>query len=335
MATKGYNSYHGRMSGGKIALVVVLALVLLAAVAYLTLQNYVVYDEAGNASIEIPFFREKDKTADKTGTVDGGGSRDDVVDTVEPEHPHVRVSALHAVRLPDDCLWWGADYIMSSLAPEDMVLAVKRTTGGITYATTVTTPLGVVVETGRPLECLQTLLGSGRYTVGHIVCFQDSAYTRAKPETALLREDGQLWYDQSGQSWLDPTNTETLAYITALVKECGELGFKEILLDRFCYPTGDTSAIANDAVDKAQVLTDFAEKLRTALPEGVALSVVVRDTDSLNVTQMAELFDRLYIPTDGDVTAITAALPEGYDTQTRLVPMVVEAAASGSYMIVS
>ncbi len=83
------------------------------------------------------------------------------------------------------------------------------------------------------------------------------------------------------------------------------------------------------------MLTDFAEKLRTALPEGVALSVVVRDTDSLNVTQMAELFDRLYIPTDGDVTAITAALPEGYDTQTRLVPMVVEAAASGSYMIVS
>ena len=28
MATKGYNSYHGRMSGGKIALIVALALVL-------------------------------------------------------------------------------------------------------------------------------------------------------------------------------------------------------------------------------------------------------------------------------------------------------------------
>ena len=28
MATKGYNSYHGRMSGGKIALIVVLVLVL-------------------------------------------------------------------------------------------------------------------------------------------------------------------------------------------------------------------------------------------------------------------------------------------------------------------
>lgn len=55
MATKGYNSYRGRMSGGKIVLIVVLALVLVGALAYLALQNYVVYDEAGNATIDLPF----------------------------------------------------------------------------------------------------------------------------------------------------------------------------------------------------------------------------------------------------------------------------------------
>lgn len=55
MVTKGYNSYHGRMSGGKIVLIVVLALVLVGAVAYLALQNYVVYDEAGNATMTFLF----------------------------------------------------------------------------------------------------------------------------------------------------------------------------------------------------------------------------------------------------------------------------------------
>ena len=136
MVTKGYNSYHGRMSGGKIVLIVVLALVLVGAVAYLVLQNYVVYDEAGNATIDLPFFHRKDDRDDKTddSTVDGTGDRDDIVDTVVPEHPHVKVAALHGTRLPDDCLWWGADYIMNTLAPEDLVLAVKRTTGGITFA---------------------------------------------------------------------------------------------------------------------------------------------------------------------------------------------------------
>ena len=255
-------------------------------------------------------------------------------DTVMPEHPHVKVAALHGTRLPDDCLWWGADYIMNTLAPEDLVLALKRTTGGITYATGVETPQGVVVETGRPIECLRTLLSSGRYTVGHIVCFRDSAYARSVPETALVREDGQLWYDAEGQAWLDPTDPQVLQYITALVKECGELGFKEVLLDQFCYPA-DTTGVANTAADPAQVLADFAENLRSALPEGTALSVVVRSTDSLSVEQMAELFDRLYVPAKGDLAAVKAALPEGYDPETRVVAMTAEAPQSGSYVIVS
>ena len=332
MATKGYNSYRGRTSGGKIALIVVLALVLVGAVAYLALQDYVVYDEAGNARIELPFFHKKSEDQGD-GAPGGDTQRDDIVDTVAPEHPHVEVAALHGTRLPDDCLWWGADYIMNTLAPEDLVLAVKRSTGGITYATGVETPRGVVVETGRPIECLNTLLQSGRYTVGHLACFLDSAYARALPETALVREDGQLWYDGQGQAWLDPTNAQVLQYITALVKECGELGFKEVLLDWFCYPA-DTTGAANIAPDKAQALADFAEKLRAALPEGVALSVVVRDTESLSITQQAELFDRLYVPADGDLAAVKAALPAGYDPETRVVAMTAEAAQSGSYMVV-
>ena len=245
----------------------------------------------------------------------------------------MKVAALHGVRLPDDCLWWGADYIMNTLAPEDMVLAVKRTTGGITYGTSVETPSGVVVETGRPIDCLKALLASGRYTVGSVVCFRDSAYSRSVPETALVREDGSLWYDNGGQAWLDPTNPQVLQYITALVKECGELGFKEVVLDQFCYPE-NAEGVSNLPADRAQVLTDFAERLRAALPEGVALSVTVRGTESLSIAQLAELFDRLYVPAESDAAAVKAALPEGYDPETRVVLTTAEAPASGSYMIV-
>ena len=38
MATKGYNSYRGRVSAGRIVLVVVLVLVLLGAIGYLVVQ---------------------------------------------------------------------------------------------------------------------------------------------------------------------------------------------------------------------------------------------------------------------------------------------------------
>ena len=332
MATKGYNSYHGRMSGGKVALIVALVLVLVGAVAYLTLQNYVVYDEAGNARLELPFLHRKDK--EEPDDTPSAGDRDDIVDTVEPEHPHVKVAALHGVRLPDDCLWWGADYIMTKLAPEDMVLAVKRTTGGITYATEAQPPQGVVVETGRPLDCLKTLLAADRWTVGHIVCFSDNAFAQSRTDCALVRADGGLWYDAAGQAWLDPTDPEVLRYLTALCRECGELGFNEVLLDNFCYPaSGDTAAIANDDGDRAQILTDMAKTLRSSLPEGVALSVTYRGSGDLTLAQLADLFDRIYVPA-ADYDAVASQLGGQFDAATRLVSMTSQAAETGSYMLV-
>ena len=48
MVTKGYNSYHGRMSGGKIVLIVVLALVLVGAVATFAATWVLYKPEAAN-----------------------------------------------------------------------------------------------------------------------------------------------------------------------------------------------------------------------------------------------------------------------------------------------
>ena len=332
MATKGYNSYHGRVSPGRIALIVVLVLILLGAVAYLVIQNYLVYDESGQVHLELPFSRRDDGGADQPEG-EQPGLDDADFDRVEPEFPHVKVAALHGVRLPDDCLWWGADYILNTLAPEDMVLAVKRSTGGITYDTAAQPPQGVVVETGRPVECLKTLLAAGRWTVGHVVCFSDSAFARARTDCALVRSDGGLWYDGAGQAWLDPTDPEVLRYLKALCSECGELGFSEVLLDSFCYPdSGDTAAIANDGGDRAQILTDVAKALRSSLPEGVALSVTYRGSGDLTLTQLADLFDRIYVPA-ADYDAVAAQLGSQFDRDTRLVSMTAQATGSGSYMV--
>ena len=67
MATRGYNSYRGRVSTGRIVLIVVLVLILLGAVGYLAVQNYLVYDEAGQVHLELPWGRhDGTPTPDKT-----------------------------------------------------------------------------------------------------------------------------------------------------------------------------------------------------------------------------------------------------------------------------
>ena len=125
-----------------------------------------------------------------------------------------------------------------------------------------------------------------------------------------------------------------LRYLTALCKECGELGFNEVLLDNFCYPSsGDTAASANDDGDRAQILTDMAKTLRSSLPEGVALSVASRGSGDLTLAQLADLFDRIYVPA-ADYDAVAAQLGGQFDAATRLVSMTSQAAETGSYMLV-
>ena len=61
MGTRGYHSYRGRGSTGKKVLAIVLGVILVAAGAFLLLQNrYVVYDENGNAHWELPFAFDDD-----------------------------------------------------------------------------------------------------------------------------------------------------------------------------------------------------------------------------------------------------------------------------------
>ena len=318
MATKGYSSYHGRVSPGKIALIVVLVLILLGAIAYLVVQNYLVYDESGQVHLELPFFQEKDNDGGTEPDGSGQPGLDDAdFDRVEPEFPHVKVQALHGVRLPDDCLWWGADYIMTKLAPEDMVLAVKRTTGGITYATEAQPPQGVVVETGRPLDCLKSLLSADRWTVGHIVCFSDSAFARARTDCALTREDGALWYDDQGQAWLDPTDPEVLRYLTALCKECGELGFDEVLFDNFYVPSDSSIAWDTEAITPVAALEDCAENL-TANLTGSSIRLAL----GTSVPSVAQYASRVFVTTEraNDVLSVTDAMTEVLpDPATQLV----------------
>jgi len=54
---KGYRQYkgRGRGNGGKVFLVTVLILILLASLAYLLSRQYIVYDSDGSAHLELPF----------------------------------------------------------------------------------------------------------------------------------------------------------------------------------------------------------------------------------------------------------------------------------------
>ena len=55
-STKGYRSYHGKGGAGRIVLIVLLCLILLAAVGFLVLQRYAVYGSDGSIRFDLPML---------------------------------------------------------------------------------------------------------------------------------------------------------------------------------------------------------------------------------------------------------------------------------------
>lgn len=334
MARYGYNAYHGRGNAKKVILVIVLVLIILGAVGYLLAQNYIVYDDNGQAHLELPVREKKHKT-------DADLPDSDVsIEYVEPPEKWLPVEEIHATQLVQGALKWDPATILAG-ADEAMVIDTKLINGAITYTTGVEVSPQIYVEKYDSMANLKTLLADDRYTVAKMSVLCDSYFVRADNEAALHWENGSFWYDTDGWAWVDPTNADVLGHNTALCKEYAELGFDEIMLDYFCYPiSGRTDAIVLDEeLDKVAVLQSFAESLHNSLPEDIVLSVVIRSDVTaeygLSPEMIAACFDRVYIAPGVDATALLSALPTEYDRSTRVVQMAYQKPASGSYVLLT
>lgn len=335
MKIKGYSGYHGRRKKQKVLITLVLIVAVLLCGAFLLLQNYFVYDDSGKISLDLPFF---DRDGEDSPTVDEDEVTIDIVTPEEKPSSLREVKELHARMVGSLVLKRDPEKTLESTPEEDIVIEVKRVNGGITYASEANIPEEVDVTGGDTMTNLKAILAGDKYVVGRMSTFCDSYFVRAYRDAALCRDNGGYWYDADSRTWLDPTHPQTTAYITSLCQELTALGFDELMLDHFAYPvTGNTAAIDGLAqTDREAVLADFVAALRANLPEGTVLGIVLRNDlsaeDGINAELITEYFDRVYVSSNVDITALQEELGEGYGAE-RIVAMTGKAPESGSYMI--
>lgn len=333
--TRTYRGSRRRDGSGRGGLALVFLLILLCAGVYLTAQNYVVYEEDGSRHLELPFLRREPQEPDES--IDG---KDIDIEIKEPEkHEQVRpvLTELHAREMVTNCLMGDPQYILNSHY-EAISIHVKMRDGGIAFAPSFAVPEGIPAGVPETTKRLKVLLDSDTYTVARVACFADDTAANVLAGGGLMSADG-LWLDNYARRWLDPGAESVRSYLKALCTECGELGFDEIALDYFGYPAaGQVERIQYaEGLDKTAELTAFVQDLRSALPDGVALSLVLRNDpregDGLTPELMKAEFDRIYADV-GTVnrTALLQALGEDFDVPARLVLMMQGRAASGSYL---
>lgn len=293
--SRGYHSYRGRAPRWKMALAVVLVLVILIAIAFMMLQEYMVYDEAGIPHLRLPEKQEEQMPPEE-----------EVELTIQaPE----KADAICVLALPEGALRAAAvEAALAEEGPYD-ALAVTLKSGGQVYFDATAAVSGAVrveTDTAAALEMLTT---QERTAIARIGCFRDPKAANSDVEgLGLKNTGGYIFYDGSNSQWLDPAKPAARAYLCALAQEVAALGFDEILLSDVSYPTeGKLDKIDYGAVDKAAVLADFLKEMRQALePYGVVLSIqlseeaVITGRDEaagVELAEIAPLVDRIYVPT--------------------------------------
>ena len=335
MKIKGYSGYHGRRGRQKVILTLVLLIIVLLSGVFLLLQNYVVYDDSGKVRFDLPFLQRGEDDAPPL-------NNDEVtLDIVVPEEkvsPLQPVKELHARLVGSLVLTRDPKKTLESTPEEDIAIEVKRVNGSITYASQAAIPEEVDVAREETMENLKTILAGDKYVVARMSTFCDSYFVRAYRDAALCRENGGYWYDADSRTWLDPTHPQTVAYITSLCQELTTLGFDELMLDNFSYPTtGNLSAIYGlEQVDKNAVLMEFAAALRANLPDETVLGIVLHNDlsaeDGIEASLITEYFDRVYVTADVDVAELQKALGEEYGAE-RIVAITGRAPETGSYIL--
>lgn len=222
---------------------------------------------------------------------------------------------LQAVLLPLDQL----DQAQTLAAGSDgVILPMKNPDGSLGYVSAISLAADAGASAADPdrNQDLQALNDTpGLYTIAQVSCLQDGALVQTDPDLGLERVSGSAWLDQDGQGWLDPADPQVQSYLAGVCQEIARLGFDEILLTNFAYPTqGQTDALRPTA-NKTDTLTTLCRQLQGALADyDVTLSVAGQadsaqpNAPSGQTTAFLAAFGRVWAPAE-DQAALAAFHP--------------------------
>ena len=339
--SRGYHSYRGRTPRWRIALMVLLVVVILAAVAVMALSRYIVYDEEGRLRMELPWQEEPAE------------------ETPEPpldltiEEP-VKTQTLRGFCTPVPLTrenWSDSnDRAKESFDCNTAAVTLKDAAGNVYFNSAVALPGTVQFqeeETDAALAAVVAYSQSmGGHSIARLSCFHDpKAANRDVENMGLKNTGGYIFYDGNNSQWLDPAKPAAREYLCGLAKEAAELGFDEIMLTDVSYPTvGKLDKIDYGEGERSGHLADFLEEMRAALaPYGVMLSIEVPkavisqgadENAGLLLAEIAPRVDRVYAPADGAEVPALAQAVRAASQFAEFVPELAEAdPAVGNFLV--
>lgn len=172
-----------------------------------------------------------------------------------------------------------------------MVIDVKDDFGDMTFDLKSDNPL-IKEKTQNyvsdPAQMMKHMEEHQIYPIARVVVFKDTRLAEARPELSFTHEDGSVWKNGRGESFVNPFSQEVWEYNVEIAKQAAKMGFKEIQFDYVRFPEGFETRSdelkytyggyqekgLDDIQQRVEAVTDFVKYAKKELePYGVDVSV--------------------------------------------------------------
>lgn len=128
-------------------------------------------------------------------------------------------------------------------------------------------------------KAIQSLISRAKnqevYLVAMISCLPDSDYALEHAADALQIEGGALWVGDDRSYWLNPATENTQKYIATMIRQLMDMGFDEVVLEDFEFPTTDYISYSADASRDElliEAFTNIQKQVGTEFPVSLYVS---------------------------------------------------------------
>ncbi len=137
-------------------------------------------------------------------------------------------------------------------------------------------------------ELMQHLEEHNIYPIARIVVFKDTRLAKARPDLSFTDENGEVWSNRVGASFVNPYEQEVWEHNVEVAKQAAALGFRDIQFDYVRFPEGFATmdeqlnysrgeygeSGSDNVQQRVDAVTDFIAYAREELkPYNVDLSV--------------------------------------------------------------
>ena len=234
----------------KIAGIVIGVLLLLCLIRFLYLGRFIVYDSDG-AHLRYDVTSSGAATSD-ADTSDFTLVQERSQSAADAAAANLRGIYLTASQTADRAALKNAERELTHVSA--MMLTVKTSTGTFNYPTALEDTAVNDDTADAFLHLLQLAKQQDVYLIAALPAFADRANAEAYHTQSLQIRGGALWLNADGSYCLDPREDHTRDYLLAQIAELRSLGFREVWLTGFDFPSSPYIVLETDADTSLQGL---------------------------------------------------------------------------------